>query len=192
MHINWVFLAIVDIVLYNQNYYKYYWSDNLESLVYSIVDALDNSLGSYGIIFIVSMLPILELRGGVLAASLLGVDWRMALPICIIGNFLPIPFIFLFFKKILERLKNTRFVKFVNKLEKKIEKKSASITKYEKWGLFFFVAIPLPGTGAWTGSMIAALFDMPLKDSIIAILGGVLAASLIMLVLSYGVLGFFM
>lgn len=164
----------------------------MESLVYSLVDFLDNSVGANLIIFIVSMMPILELRGGILAASLLGVDWRVALPICIIGNILPIPFIFLFFKKILSWLKNTRFVKFVNDFEKKIEKKSASVTKYKRWGLFFFVAIPLPGTGAWTGSMIAALLDMPLKDSIIAILLGVLGASVIMSVLSYGVLGFFM
>lgn len=164
----------------------------MESLVYSLVDFLDNSVGANLIIFIVSMMPILELRGGILAASLLGVDWRVALPICIIGNILPIPFIFLFFKKILSWLKNTRFVKFVNDFEKKIEKKSASVTKYKRWGLFFFVAIPLPGTGAWTGSMIAALLDIPLKDSIIAILLGVLGASVIMSVLSYGVLGFFM
>ena len=164
----------------------------MESIVYSLVDFLDNSVGANLIIFIVSMMPILELRGGILAASLLGVDWRVALPICIIGNILPIPFIFLFFKKILSWLKNTRFVKFVNDFEKKIEKKSASVTKYKRWGLFFFVAIPLPGTGAWTGSMIAALLDMPLKDSIIAILLGVLGASVIMSVLSYGVLGFFM
>lgn len=164
----------------------------MESLVYSLVDFLDNSVGANLIIFIVSMMPILELRGGILAASLLGVDWRVALPICIIGNILPIPFIFLFFKKILSWLKNTRFVKFVNDFEKKIEKKSASVTKYKRWGLFFFVAIPLPGTGAWTGSMIAALLDMPLKDSIIAILLGVLGASVVMSVLSYGVLGFFM
>lgn len=163
----------------------------MDSLVYSIVDFLDDSLGANIIIFIVSMLPILELRGGILAASLLGVNWKTAMIICIIGNIIPIPFILLFLKKILMWLKNTRFVKFVDSVEKRVEKKSASITKYKKWGLFLFVAIPIPGTGAWTGSMAAALLDIPLKDAIISIFLGVFSAAVIMAVLSYGVLGFF-
>ena len=105
-------------------------------------------VGSNVIILLISLLPVLELRGGILAASLLQVDWRLALIICIIGNLIPIPFILLFMNKIFDLLKNTKLMSFINRLERRIEAKSAAITKYKKWGLFLFVAIPLPGTGA--------------------------------------------
>lgn len=164
----------------------------MDSIVKSLVDILDNTLGPNIIVFLISMLPILELRGGILAASLLGVNWQVALPICIAGTLVPIPFIFLFIRKLFELMKNTRFVKFIDKLEAKLEKKSKSITKYKRFGLFLFIAIPLPGTGAWTGAMIAALMNLPLKDSIISIILGTVTAGLIMSILSYGVLGLFM
>lgn len=163
----------------------------MEHIVQNLVNSLRNVLSNEVIVFLISMLPIVELRGGVFAASLLRIDWHMALPICIIGNLLPIPFILLFIKKIFEFLKNTRLVKFINKLENRAEQKSASVLKYKKFGLFLFVAIPIPGTGAWMGALIAALLNMNIKDAFISIALGVISAGLIMAILSYGVLGLF-
>ena len=118
----------------------------MDQLVQSIIDSLKNAVPAELIIFLISLLPILELRGGILAGTLLGVDWPIAYLICVIGNLLPIPFILLFIRKIFDWMRNTRFVKLVDKLEAKAEKKSAKVTKYKKFGLFLFVAIPLPGT----------------------------------------------
>lgn len=161
----------------------------MDQLVQSIIDALKNAVPSELIIFLVSLLPILELRGGILAGTLLGVDWPIAYLICVVGNLLPIPFILLFIRKIFDWMRNTRFVKLVDKLEAKAEQKSAKVTKYKKFGLFLFVAIPLPGTGAWTGALIASVLKMRLKDSLPPIFAGVLVAGFVMTLLSYGVLG---
>ena len=161
----------------------------MDQLVQSIIDSLKNAVPAELIIFLISLLPILELRGGILAGTLLGVDWPIAYLICVIGNLLPIPFILLFIRKIFDCLRNTRFVKLVDKLEAKAEKKSAKVTKYKKFGLFLFVAIPLPGTGGWTGALIASVLKMRLKDSLPPIIAGVLVAGFVMTLLSYGVLG---
>lgn len=153
-----------------------------------------NTLGKYVsreiVIFIVSMVPILELRGGLLAARLLDVSIITAIPICIIGNIIPIPFILLFIKKIFQWLKKVKlFRKFIDKLEARALDKSDSIKKYEFWGLVLFVGIPLPGTGAWTGSLIAALLDIDFKKAILAELLGIAIATIIMSIVSYGLLG---
>lgn len=163
----------------------------MESLIKELVEKLNTSLGSELIIFLISMTPLLELRGGLLAAKFLNVDLRMAFPICVIGNLLPIPFILLFIKKSFNWLKNTRFVKAIDRFEQRLRKKSESILKYETLGLFLFVAIPLPGTGAWTGAGAASLLEMPLKNSIISIFLGVISAGIIMALISYGFLGLF-
>ena len=163
----------------------------MESLIKELVEKLNTSLGSELIIFLISMTPLLELRGGLLAAKFLNVDLRMAFPICVIGNLLPIPFILLFIKKIFNWLKNTRFVKAIDRFEQRLRKKSESILKYETLGLFLFVASPLPGTGAWTGAGAASLLEMPLKNSIISIFLGVISAGIIMALISYGFLGLF-
>lgn len=163
----------------------------MEHLLNSIVDFLYNKVTPEFIIFIISMIPVLELRGGMIAASLLGVNWKIAMIICILGNIIPVPFILLFVKKIFEVLKKTRFSKFIYKFEKKADNKSKDILKYKKLGLFLFVAIPIPGTGAWTGSMIAALLGFKMKNAIVSIFLGVIGAAIIMSILSYGVLGFF-
>ena len=144
----------------------------MDQLVQSIIDSLKNAVPAELIIFLISLLPILELRGGILAGTLLGVDWPIAYLICVIGNLLPIPFILLFIRKIFDWMRNTRFVK-----------------KYKKFGLFLFVAIPLPGTGGWTGALIASVLKMRLKDSLPPIIAGVLVAGFVMTLLSYGVLG---
>lgn len=161
----------------------------MDSVVEAIVQTFSSSASREVIIFLVSMMPILELRGGILAASLLNVDWVRAMVICFAGTILPIPFILLFIRKILNWMKNTRFVKLVHRLEEKAEKKSKSMEKYKTLGLFIFVAIPLPGTGAWTGALVAALMNMRFKHAMLSITLGTLTADVIMVILSYGLLG---
>ncbi|WP_334145237.1 small multi-drug export protein, partial [Muricomes intestini] len=135
------------------------------------------------IVFIISMVPILELRGGLLAAGppFLDVQKWQAVPICIIGNLLPIPFILLLITRIFDWMKGTKKLRpMVEKLETKAMSKSANIEKYEFWGLLIFVGIPLPGTGAWTGALIAALLGIRFKKAFPAIALGVLMAGCIM------------
>lgn len=142
------------------------------------------------IIFIISLMPILELRGGLLAASLLDVEFIRALIICIIGNVLPIPIVLLFLKKVLDLFEKWSITKkVVDWLLKKVESKREQIDKYGYWGLVLFVGIPLPGTGAWTGSLLAVVLGLNRKKSFVCILLGVLLAAIIMSVLSYGILG---
>ena len=160
----------------------------------SIAVWFTNSLGQYvseeRVIFIISMIPILELRGGLIAASLLKVPLIKAIPLCIIGNIIPIPFILLFIRQIFKWLGKTKlFHGLVDKLEKKAMSKSDSIKKWEFWGLVLFVGIPLPGTGAWTGSLIAALLEIDIKKAILAELVGIAIATIIMSIFSYGLLG---
>lgn len=151
---------------------------------------LDGILSAELIIFLVSMIPILELRGGLLVASLLHVNMWKAIPICIIGNAIPVPFILLLINKIFEWMKKYNICKkLVYKLEEKAMGKSETIQKYEFWGLMTFVGIPLPGTGAWTGSLIAALLQVKRKKAVPAIILGLVMATVIMCVVSYGILG---
>ena len=113
------------------------------------------------IAFIISMMPISELRGGLVAASLLGIGVFNAIIICVIGNIIPIPFILFFITPIFTWMKKTKlFRPMVEKLEAKSMAKSDKIQKYEFWGLALFVGIPVPGTGAWTGALIAALLGI--------------------------------
>ena len=138
--------------------------------------------------FIVSLFPILECRGGLIVAKLLGVNLLTALPICIIGNILPVPFILLLLNKIFQFFKRTKHHKLVDKIEAHAMKKSESLSRGEFLGLLLFVGVPLPGTGAWTGSLIATILDMDWKKAIIPILLGVLMATVIMTVFSYAFL----
>ena len=144
------------------------------------------------IIFLISILPILELRGGLIAAKLLGVRLIPAMIICYVGNILPIPFILLFIKRIFAFMKRHGIlVKFVESIENRGKKKADEVkgSKWEKWGLLTFVAVPLPGTGGWTGALIASLLNMKVKDSFPVIMVGVAIAGIIMAVFSYGLLG---
>ena len=119
----------------------------------------------------------------------LGVPILKAIPICIIGNIIPIPFILLFIRKIFQWMKKLPFfAKLIGKLEDRAMKKSDSIKKYEFWGLVLFVGIPLPGTGAWTGSLIAAL-EIDFKKAVLAELLGIIIATVIVSLVSYGLLG---
>lgn len=163
-----------------------------EALIDWFVTTLGGKVGKEVILFIISMVPILELRGGLLAASpaILDVDMWRAIPICIIGNLLPIPFILLLITKIFDWMKGTKRLKpIVEKLEAKAMSKSQNIEKYEFWGLVIFVGIPLPGTGAWTGALIAALLGVRFRKAFPAIVLGVLLAAFIMTIVSYVIVG---
>ena len=162
-----------------------------ETLVQSVIDALSGSFGKEAIVFIISMIPILELRGALLVAGpILGVPVSTAIPLCVIGNIIPVPFILLLITPIFNWMKGTKIFKpLVDKLEAKAMSKSDKIEKYEFWGLVLFVGIPLPGTGAWTGSLIASLLEVDIKKSSIAIFCGLIMATVIMYVVSYGIVG---
>lgn len=138
------------------------------------------------IVFVVSMIPIVELRGGIICASLLQLPvWRGVL-FCLLGNIIPVPLILLFITPIFSWLKRTRlFRPVVEKLEERSLGKSDQIRKYEFWGLVLFVGIPLPGTGAWTGSLIAALLDVKFRKALPAVYLGLLVATVIMCIVSY-------
>lgn len=163
-----------------------------DSLVQGLTAALGGKISGEIIIFIISMIPILELRGGLLAASpaLLNVPILRAIPICIIGNLLPIPFILLLIEKVLDLMeKIPGLCKIARWVRQKADKNKGQIEKFGFWGLALFVGIPLPGTGAWTGSLVAALLHMKFGKAIAAILVGIAMATIIMSLLSYGLLG---
>lgn len=161
------------------------------TLVQGVIDLLGGSVGKEALVFIISMIPILELRGGLLVAGpLLGVPIETAIPLCIIGNIIPVPFILLLITPIFNWMKGTKKLKpLVDKLEARAMSKKDQIEKYEFWGLALFVGIPLPGTGAWTGSLIAALLGMKFKKAFPAVIVGIIMATIIMCVVSYGLLG---
>lgn len=163
-----------------------------DALINWFVANLGGKVGKELILFIISMVPILELRGGLLAAgpAFLNIPMWSAIPVGIIGNLLPIPFILLLITKIFDWMKGTKRLKpVVEKLEKKAMSQSANIEKYEFWGLVAFVGIPLPGTGAWTGALIAALLGIRFRKAFPAIVIGVCLAACIMTIISYGIVG---
>ena len=163
-----------------------------DAMISWFIDTLGGKVGGGFIVFLISMVPILELRGGLLAAgpAILDIPQWQAIPICIVGNLIPIPFILLLITKIFDWMKGTKKLKpMVEKLEKKAMSKSANIEKYEFWGLVIFVGIPLPGTGAWTGALVASLLGIDWKKAFGAIVVGVCMASVIMYILSYVVIG---
>ena len=162
----------------------------MEVLVQWFSNHLSQFISPEGAVFIISMIPILELRGGLLAASLLKISAAKALPICIVGNIIPIPFILLFIRQIFKWKKKTKLFRgLIIKMENRAMGKSDQIKRYEFLGLLLFVGIPLPGTGAWTGALIASLLEVDIKKSSIAILCGLFMASAIMYIVSYGIVG---
>ena len=137
----------------------------------------------------IAALPVLELRGAIPYGVANGLPYFGVLAFSVIGNMLPVPFIFLFVRKIFDWMKKkSKFLAGIaEKLEKRAENKMDVIEKYEMLGLFILVAIPLPGTGAWTGSLISALLGLRLKNAFPMILLGVLTAGVIMMIISNGV-----
>ena len=143
-------------------------------------------------ILFISMVPIIELRGAIPIGMAMELPWWSNYLICVVGNFLPVPFILLFIRYILGWMKTTKhFARIALWLEEKAQRGSEKVQRYASLGLFLFVAIPLPGTGAWTGALIAALMNMKKKYALLSILGGVLVAGVIMSLASYGAVGAF-
>ena len=163
---------------------------NLAKTLVDLFSGLTNlKYGRELIVFIISLMPILELRGGLIAAALLGLNGLKSFIICFIGNIIPIPFILWLITPIFDYLKKTKlFSGLVNKLETKAMNKKEKIEKLQYIGLLLFVGIPLPGTGAWTGCLIAALLNMNKKKAMLYAILGVIMAGIIMMILSYGIL----
>ncbi|MBR7163762.1 MAG: small multi-drug export protein [Clostridia bacterium] len=134
------------------------------------------------VVFIVSMLPIVELRGAIPLGVFFNMNPWVTFSLAVIGNLLPIPFIILCARPIVDFFLKVKFLRPIgNWLENKVRKNSHKITKYKVGGLYLFVAIPLPGTGAWTGALLAALMNMRLKDAFPSIALGVVTAGIIMI-----------
>ncbi|MBE6657449.1 MAG: small multidrug export protein [Ruminococcaceae bacterium] len=141
--------------------------------------------------FFISMLPIVELRGAIPVGAASGLPWYINYLLCCVGNMLPVPVILFFVEYVLNFMKKIRHLdKIAYWVEEKAEKYKGQVTKYATWGLLLFVAVPLPGTGAWTGSLVAAFIKMNKKTAFLSVLGGVLIAGVIITLISYGVLGF--
>lgn len=138
--------------------------------------------------FLISMVPVIELRGAIPIGVGAGLNLWLAIGISIVGNLVPVPFIIIFIKKIFAWLRTVskKLDGLVTRLEKRAEAKSVTVQRYAFWGLFILVAIPLPGTGAWTGALVAAMLEMPLKKAFPAILLGVLGAAVIVSFVTYG------
>ena len=137
--------------------------------------------------FLISMVPVIELRGAIPYGVARGLTFWQAIPVAIVGNLVPVPFIIVFIRKIFAwlRTKSAWLNGLVTKLENRALSKTDTVKKYAFWGLFLFVAIPLPGTGAWTGTLIAAMLEMRVKEAFPAIAFGVLTAGAIITFLTY-------
>ena len=137
--------------------------------------------------FLISMIPVVELRGSIPYAAAVGIPWHIALPLAIVGNLLPVPFILLFVKKVFDWMrKYPKLKKIVDFCERKFAKKAEKAGNVAFWTLVGFIAIPLPGTGAWTGTLAASILDMDFVPTIIAVMLGVLLAGVIIGLLSLG------
>lgn len=149
--------------------------------------------GEFILTLLVSMIPVVELRGGIPFGVAAGLPVWAAYLAAVIGNLLPVPFIVVYIQRIFMFMRQNmpRLNSVVDKMEQKAHLKSAAVLKYQYLGLAIFVAIPLPGTGAWTGALVAAFLDMRLKKAMPSIMGGVLSAGLIISILSYGVKSLF-
>ena len=142
---------------------------------------------------LVSMSPVVELRGGIPFGVAAGLPVWAAFLAAMIGNLIPVPFIIVYIRRIFQwmRRRLPRLDGLVDRLEQKAHLKGKRVTKYKYLGLALFVAIPLPGTGAWTGSLAAAFLDMPLRKALPSVILGVLAAGLVISIVSYGIVSLF-
>ncbi len=149
---------------------------------------LSNTLGQMISTFFVSMVPVIELRGAIPIGIAFGLNYWVTLALSVAGNLVPVPFIIIFIKKIFAFLRrlSPKLDSLVSRLEKRAEKKADVVQKYAFWGLFILVAIPLPGTGAWTGALVAAMLDMRLKRAFPSIVLGVIGAAVIVTFVTYG------
>lgn len=156
-----------------------------------IYDWLNNSIGGeFVLTALVSMLPVVELRGGIPFGVGVGLPLYLAVVASVLGNMLPVPFLILFTRRVFSwlRLHVPRLNGLITKLENRAESKRELIQKYKFWGLLILVAIPLPGTGAWTGALVATVLDMRIARALVAIFGGVVVAAAIVSLLTLGVI----
>ena len=161
----------------------------MEHLMQQLFDFF-SGIGKEPALFLISMVPLIELRGSIPFGAAMGMPFSQVFFLSVLGNLLPIPFIIFFVRPVFDWLKTTKlFSGLAHKLEHKIMSKADKVTRYEMIGLLLFVAIPLPGTGAWTGAGLAALLGMRVKHAFVSILCGVLIAGIIMSIVSYGVVG---
>ncbi len=153
---------------------------------------LDTVFGKVLAVFFTSMVPVLELRGAIIYGQGVGLDWWIVLMVSVVGNMIPVPFIILFIRKIFEIMRkwSSKLDKLVLYFENKAEKHRTTVEKSKFWGLLILVAIPLPGTGAWTGALVAAMMGMRLKDAIPAIFLGVVAAGIVVTLAAAGFISF--
>ncbi len=159
----------------------------MDNVIQMMVNFFENNLPNELIVFIISLFPILELRGGLIAARLLEMEALKAFFYCFIGNMLPIPFILLFIRKIFDWMRTWKHMgKVIEKMEKKADKHRPTIEKYGVWGLLILVAVPLPGTGGWTGALVASIMDIRIRRALPVIALGVFIAGLIVGGISFG------
>ena len=153
----------------------------------------DTMTGEFTLTALVSMIPVVELRGGIPFGVTAGLPVWAAFIAAVIGNLIPVPFIIAYIRRIFQwmRRRIPRLNRMVDALERKAHLKGQRVTKYKYLGLMLFVAIPLPGTGAWTGSLAAAFLDMPLRKALPSVILGVLIAGMAVSILSYGVVSLF-
>lgn len=159
-----------------------------------IKDFFLETVGREWCVFFCSMIPIIELRGAIPMGALFGMPWWQSFLISIAGNILPVPFILLFINKIIQWMSSSKikvFNKFANWLLHKVDKNRSKIEKYAFWGVCLFVAIPLPATGAWTGSLVAAAIDMKFWKALLSAFVGICIAGIVMTLLSYGIASMF-
>ena len=163
-------------------------------MVAAIKSFLIETLGARLGVLLCAMLPIIELRGAIPLGAALGLPWWQNYFFAVLGNMIPVPFILLFIKRIIAWMTASR-IKFFRKigmwLTNKAEKNRGRVEKYSFWGVCLFVAIPLPVTGAWTGSLVAAVIDMKFFKALLSCFIGVLIAGVIMTLASYGVVAAF-
>ena len=136
-----------------------------------------------------SMVPVVELRGAIPIGVRLGLPLWFSIVVSVVGNLIPVPFIMLFIRKIFKWMRrvNKNFARIVDKMEEKANKHRDKVTRYGFWGLFILVAVPLPGTGAWTGALVAAIMELRFKTALPAIFAGVIGAAIIVSFVTYGV-----
>ena len=166
----------------------------IDGIVGAIESFFLETVGKELCVFFCSMIPIIELRGAIPLGAALGLPLWQTFILSVVGNILPVPIILLFVKKVLEFMSKCK-VKFFNKVANwvyaKAEKNKAKIEKYSFWGVALFVGIPLPMTGAWTGTLVAAMLDMKFWKAMLSAFIGVLVAGIVMSLISYGVVAMF-
>ena len=166
----------------------------LDPIVNAIRDFFFETVGAEWCVFFCSMIPIIELRGAIPMGALFGLPWWLTYLLSVLGNMAPVPFILLLIKGAIGWMSRSRF-KFFNKIAdfllKRVEKRRAPIERFSFWGVCFFVGVPLPMTGAWTGSLVAAMIDMKFWKALLSCLFGVMSAGVIMTLISYGTAAIF-